>query len=114
MYYRFFFLPVFLIFVFTILFFCFNLAISKELAKFNDWSAYSEGEEKNMACMAVSKPKKAEGDYKKRGGWSHPALPFFLSDYQSGSGVLSDAEIVTNFVAVMLVSDSALPEIIGK
>ncbi len=67
MYYRFFFLPVFLIFVFTVLFFCFNLAISKELAKFNDWSAYSEGEEKNMACMAVSKPKKAEGDYKKRG-----------------------------------------------
>jgi len=41
--------------------------LSKELAKFNDWSAYAEGEGKNLACMAVSKPKKAEGNYKRRG-----------------------------------------------
>ena len=40
---------------------------SKELGKFNDWSAYAEGEGKNLACLAVSKPKKAEGNYKRRG-----------------------------------------------
>ncbi|MFL2678929.1 MAG: invasion associated locus B family protein [Alphaproteobacteria bacterium] len=40
---------------------------SKELAKFNDWTAFAEGEGKNLACMAVSKPKKLEGDYSKRG-----------------------------------------------
>ena len=50
---------------FIFLFF-FNLE-SKELAKFNDWSAFAEGEGKNLACMAVSKPKKAEGDYSRRG-----------------------------------------------
>ena len=44
----------------------FNLE-SKELAKFNDWSAFAEGEGKNLACMAVSKPKKAEGNYSRRG-----------------------------------------------
>ena len=44
-----------------------NIAKSKELAKFNDWSAFSEGEGKNLACMAVSKPKKSDGDYSKRG-----------------------------------------------
>ena len=38
-----------------------NIGKSKELAKFNDWSAFSEGEGKNLACMAVSKPKKSEG-----------------------------------------------------
>ncbi len=42
-------------------------SFSKELAKYNDWSAYAEGEGKNLACMAISKPKKAEGNYKKRG-----------------------------------------------
>ena len=41
--------------------------LSKELAKFNDWTAFAEGEGKNLACMAVSKPKKSEGDYTKRG-----------------------------------------------
>ncbi len=41
--------------------------ISKELATFKDWTAYSEGEAKNKACMAISKPKKHEGNYKKRG-----------------------------------------------
>ena len=46
--------------------FFFNLE-SKELAKFNDWSAFAEGEGKNLACMAVSKPKKAEGNYSRRG-----------------------------------------------
>ena len=50
---------------FIFLFF-FNLE-SKELAKFNDWSAFAEGEGKNLACMAVSKPKKAEGNYSRRG-----------------------------------------------
>ena len=50
---------------FIFLFF-FNLE-SKELAKFNDWSAFAEGEGKNLACMAVSKPKMAEGDYSRRG-----------------------------------------------
>jgi len=40
---------------------------AKELGKYNDWSAYAEGEGKNLACLAVSKPKKAEGNYKRRG-----------------------------------------------
>ena len=31
---------------------------TKELGKYNDWSAYAEGEGKNLACLAVSKPKK--------------------------------------------------------
>ena len=39
----------------------------KQIGKFKDWTAYSEGEWRNLACMAVSKPKKEEGDYKKRG-----------------------------------------------
>ncbi len=50
----------------SILLIFFNLE-SKELAKFNDWSAFAEGEGKNLACMAVSKPKKAEGNYSRRG-----------------------------------------------
>ena len=36
----------------SILLIFFNLE-SKELAKFNDWSAFAEGEGKNLACMAV-------------------------------------------------------------
>ena len=48
--------------ILSILLFFFNLE-SKELAKFNDWTAFAEGEGKNLACMAVSKPKKAEGNY---------------------------------------------------
>tara|TARA_B100000900_G_C20515966_1_gene690071 strand:- start:688 stop:1212 length:525 start_codon:yes stop_codon:yes gene_type:complete len=40
---------------------------SKELGKYNDWSAYAEGEGKNLACLAVSKPKKSVGNYKRRG-----------------------------------------------
>ena len=44
-----------------------SLIDAKELAKFKDWSAFAEGEGKNLACMAVSKPKKSEGDYSKRG-----------------------------------------------
>ena len=47
--------------------FVFTEAKSKELGKFNDWSAYAEGEGKNLACLAVSKPKQAEGNYKRRG-----------------------------------------------
>jgi hypothetical protein len=52
-----------LIFVFSSL----TCLHTKELAKFKDWSAFAEGEGKNLACMAVSKPKKSEGDYTKRG-----------------------------------------------
>ena len=52
--------------ILSILLFFFNLA-SKELAKFSDWTAFAEGEGKNLACMAVSKPKKAEGNYSRRG-----------------------------------------------
>ena len=44
-----------------------SLSDAKELAKFKDWQAFAEGEGKNLACMAVSKPKKSEGDYSKRG-----------------------------------------------
>lgn len=56
------------IFFFLILFFLlYNPTYSKEIASFKDWKAYSEGEGKNKACMAVSKPKKDEGNYKKRG-----------------------------------------------
>ena len=40
---------------------------AKEIAKFKDWKAYSEGEGKNKACMAISEPLSHEGDYKKRG-----------------------------------------------
>jgi hypothetical protein len=52
--------------ILSILLFFFKLE-SKELAKFNDWTAFAEGEGKNLACMAVSKPKKAEGNYSRRG-----------------------------------------------
>ena len=52
--------------ILSILSFFFKLE-SKELAKFNDWTAFAEGEGKNLACMAVSKPKKAEGNYSRRG-----------------------------------------------
>ena len=52
--------------ILSILLFFFNLE-SKELAKFNDRTAFAEGEGKNLACMAVSKPKKAEGNYSRRG-----------------------------------------------
>ena len=44
-----------------------NFSHGKEIGSFNDWAAYAEGEGKNLACMAVSKPKKAKGNYKKRG-----------------------------------------------
>ena len=40
---------------------------SKEIGNFSDWAAYAEGEGKNLACMAVSKPKKSEGKYSRRG-----------------------------------------------
>ena len=56
-----------LISLFLVLFFYPLNCHSKELAKFKDWTAYSEGEAKNKACMAISKPKKHEGNYKKRG-----------------------------------------------
>ena len=56
----------FFIFLLTLFFMQFNV-FGKKLAKFKDWTAYSEGEAKNKACMAVSKPIKHEGNYKKRG-----------------------------------------------
>ena len=43
------------------------LLVPKEIAKFKDWASYAEGEGKNLACMAVTKPKKSEGNYKRRG-----------------------------------------------
>ncbi len=46
---------------------CFQSSESKEIGKYNDWIAYAEGEGKNLACLAVSKPKKSEGNYKRRG-----------------------------------------------
>lgn len=52
--------------IFFSFFLFFNLD-SKEIQKFKDWSAYSEGEARNKACMAVSKPLKHEGNYKRRG-----------------------------------------------
>ena len=54
------------IIIFFISFIFFNLE-SKELAKFNDWSAFAEGEGKTLLVWPVSKPKKAEGNYSRRG-----------------------------------------------
>ena len=53
--------------IISLLIFVFTESKSKELGKFNDWSAYAEGEGKNLACLVVSKPKNSEGDYKRRG-----------------------------------------------
>ena len=44
-----------------------NISYSKQLLSIKDWKAYSEGEAKNKACMAVSIPLKHEGNYTKRG-----------------------------------------------
>ncbi|MAI83438.1 MAG: hypothetical protein CMM91_00685 [Rickettsiales bacterium] len=52
---------------FFLLIFLISEANAKEIQKFKDWSAYSEGEARNKACMAVSKPIKHEGNYKRRG-----------------------------------------------
>jgi len=67
MFYRIFLKSFFSIVIFSFLFFDSSTLFSKEVGNFNDWSAYAEGEGKNLACMAVSKPKKAQGNYKKRG-----------------------------------------------
>ena len=56
-----------LFFLVSLIMFFGSLSDAKELAKFKDWTAFAEGEGKNLACMAVSKPKKSEGDYSKRG-----------------------------------------------
>ncbi len=53
--------------LFFLFFFNFTFLPSKELAKYSDWSAFAEGEGKNLACMVVSKPKKSEGNYTRRG-----------------------------------------------
>ena len=55
-----------LIFLFLIDFYP-SVLVPKEIAKFKDWASYAEGEGKNLACMAVTKPKKSEGNYKRRG-----------------------------------------------
>ena len=67
MFYRIPFKLFFFIVIFSFFFFDFSALSSKEVGNFSDWSAYAEGEGKNLACMAVSKPKKAQGNYKKRG-----------------------------------------------
>lgn len=56
-------------FIVSLLFFFVNNGQLKarEIGSFKDWAAYAEGEGKNLACMAVSKPIKAQGKYKKRG-----------------------------------------------
>tara|TARA_Y100001934_G_C12107773_1_gene657033 strand:+ start:309 stop:830 length:522 start_codon:yes stop_codon:yes gene_type:complete len=56
---------IWFLFIFNFVFL--EVLSSKEIGSFSDWSAYAEGEGKNLACMAVSKPKKAKGNYKKRG-----------------------------------------------
>lgn len=62
------------LFVFKLLIAIFLLSLilkssiqAKQLKKFKDWTAYSEGETRNKACMAVSKPTKHEGNYTRRG-----------------------------------------------
>ena len=58
-------------FLITILvIFVFTETKSKELGKFNDWNAYAEGEGKNLACLAVSKPKKAKKEKDEYGPWN--------------------------------------------
>ena len=56
-----------ILFTYFLFFFENNNVVSREILSSKDWKAYSEGEAKNKACMIVSKPIKAEGDYKKRG-----------------------------------------------
>ena len=56
-----------ILFTYFLFFFESNNVVSREILSSKDWKAYSEGEAKNKACMIVSKPIKAEGDYKKRG-----------------------------------------------
>ena len=56
-----------LFFLVSLILFFGSLSDAKELAEFKDWAAFAEGEGKNLACMAVSKPKKSEGNYSKRG-----------------------------------------------
>ena len=46
------------------------------MAKFNDWSAFSEGEGKPCLYGGI-KPKKSEGDYSKKGVMYLQLLPIF-------------------------------------
>ena len=63
----------------------------KQIGKFKDWTAYSEGEGRNLACMAVSKPKKEEGDYKKRGE------VFSIITHLPGQDKFNEFSIVTGY-----------------
>lgn len=64
---------------------------SKELARFKDWKAFSEGEGNNKACMAVSKPKKDVGNYKKRGEI------FAIVTHLPGQGKFDEFSIVAGY-----------------
>lgn len=44
-----------------------HAADPKMIGEFNDWTAYVYMEGKNKVCYMVSKPKKEEGSYTKRG-----------------------------------------------
>ena len=44
-----------------------HAADPKVIGEFNDWTAYVYMEGKNKVCYMVSKPKKEEGNYTKRG-----------------------------------------------
>lgn len=45
----------------------FASSVPVELGEYNDWTAYTYKEGKNMVCYMASTPKKDEGNYKKRG-----------------------------------------------
>ena len=64
---NFFLIKLSLFFLISFVSFFESTGFTKELAKFKDWTAFAEGDGKNLACMAVSKPKKSEGNYTKRG-----------------------------------------------
>ncbi len=53
--------------VFMLLFGLVHAAEPKNMGEFGDWIAYLYTEDNNKVCYMVSKPKKQEGDYAKRG-----------------------------------------------
>lgn len=68
-----------------------NTAELKQIGKFKDWIAYSEGEGRNLACMAVSKPIKEEGNYKVRGE------VFSIITHLPGQDKFNEFSIVTGY-----------------
>ena len=68
-----------------------NFTRAKQIGKFKDWTAYSEGEGRNLACMAVSKPKKEEGNYTKRGE------VFSIVTHLPGQDKFNEFSIVTGY-----------------